>query len=213
MQHKKNNIRNRILKAAAREFEEKGFFKTNIREVVKKAGTSIGNLYAYFDNKDALFYELVKPTIKILEDAIAMQEQQEYMLDAHKWRFEWHKEIIGVIARFVDQHRRNLNLLFFKSQGSKLEDYKECFIERYTEISKHMIKTTQEMFPEYNISLSDFFIHCHISFNINLVGEVLMHNIPYEKMLEYFNEIMTFEYYGFKPLMGDYKFVPFLRKN
>ncbi|MCG8336092.1 MAG: TetR/AcrR family transcriptional regulator [Proteobacteria bacterium] len=213
MQHKKNSIRNRILKAAAEEFEQKGFFKTNIREVVKKAGTSIGNLYAYFDNKDALFYELVNPTVKTLEKAIAMLEKQEYLLDAYKWGFEWHKEIMVEVARFIEKNRRNLSLLFFKSQGSKLEDYKERFIERYTELSKQMIKITQEMFPESNISLSDFFIHCHVSFNISLVGEILMHNVPYEEMLEYFNEFVTFEYYGFKPLMDDYKFVPFLRKN
>lgn len=51
-QHKStNNKYEDILKAARKLFAEKGFDKTSVREIVKEANTSMGNLYFYFPNK------------------------------------------------------------------------------------------------------------------------------------------------------------------
>ncbi len=50
--HKSTNAKYEdILKAARKLFAEKGFDKTSVREIVKEADTSMGNLYFYFPNK------------------------------------------------------------------------------------------------------------------------------------------------------------------
>lgn len=50
--------RERILRAAAREFSAKGFSTANINIIAKNAGISIGSMYNYFESKEALFLTL-----------------------------------------------------------------------------------------------------------------------------------------------------------
>ncbi len=52
--------RRRIVEAALRLFEERGYEKTTMRAVATEAGVSLGNAYYYFDSKDDLvqgFYQ------------------------------------------------------------------------------------------------------------------------------------------------------------
>jgi AcrR family transcriptional regulator len=49
-----------ILDAAARVFEERGFDAGTTNRVAEKAGVSIGSLYEYFPNKDALLVAVVE---------------------------------------------------------------------------------------------------------------------------------------------------------
>lgn len=64
MQIKKDEIKNSILKEAEKEFLINGFEKASIRKIVKSAGTTIGNFYNYFENKEALFSELVQAELE-----------------------------------------------------------------------------------------------------------------------------------------------------
>lgn len=56
-------MRERILTAARTLFAEKGVEGTTIRDIVKTAGTSTGNLYFYFANKDALLETLLEEAL------------------------------------------------------------------------------------------------------------------------------------------------------
>ena len=59
----------RILDAAARIFDERGYRATTTNHVAERAGVSIGSLYQYFPNKDALLVALAEHHI----DAVAQQ--------------------------------------------------------------------------------------------------------------------------------------------
>ena len=50
----------RILAAAARIFDERGYRGTTTNHVAEEAGVSIGSLYQYFPNKDALLVSLAE---------------------------------------------------------------------------------------------------------------------------------------------------------
>ena len=60
MQTLKTDIKQRILQVAHREFIENGVQRTCIRNVARKAGVTVGNLYHYFDSKDALFCAVLR---------------------------------------------------------------------------------------------------------------------------------------------------------
>ena len=49
----------RIVDAAYQVFEEKGYYKASTEDVAKAAGVSIGCLYSYFKDRDALFFEIL----------------------------------------------------------------------------------------------------------------------------------------------------------
>lgn len=54
----------RIIEAAERLFADRGFDQTTMQDVVEEAGTSIGNLYFYFQNKDELLQAVVDGVVR-----------------------------------------------------------------------------------------------------------------------------------------------------
>src|SRR6188472_2373908 len=48
-------VRERIIRAAIEVFAEKGYHRATIADVVRRTGLSVGAIYTYFANKDALF--------------------------------------------------------------------------------------------------------------------------------------------------------------
>jgi AcrR family transcriptional regulator len=54
----KENTRDRILNAAQRLFEQKGYYETSMDDIVKESGLSKGAIYGYFESKEDLFESL-----------------------------------------------------------------------------------------------------------------------------------------------------------
>src|SRR5437763_646546 len=60
----RKEARARILAAARKLFAQRGYEATTMQEVVREAGTSIGNAYFYFENKEALVKALVEEGLR-----------------------------------------------------------------------------------------------------------------------------------------------------
>ena len=58
--------RDQILSAAAKLFGENGFHGSSMAELAKRAGMSVGHIYHYFENKDAIIEALVDREMKEL---------------------------------------------------------------------------------------------------------------------------------------------------
>jgi AcrR family transcriptional regulator len=67
--HEKHK-RNEILRAAKKLFTEKGYRSTSVREIVREAGTSMGNLYFHFKNKSEILREISREFVDILRKQI-----------------------------------------------------------------------------------------------------------------------------------------------
>lgn len=61
-ERRRSEMRARIVGAATELFAERGYQATLLRDVVARAGTSIGNCYFYFPNKEALLAAVVEQT-------------------------------------------------------------------------------------------------------------------------------------------------------
>lgn len=53
-----------IVEAAARVFAARGYEQTNTNHIAERAGVSVGSLYEYFPNKDAILVALVESHIR-----------------------------------------------------------------------------------------------------------------------------------------------------
>jgi AcrR family transcriptional regulator len=53
-----------VLKAAAQVFTSRGYAATTTNHIAERAGVSIGSLYEYFPNKDALLVALMEQHIE-----------------------------------------------------------------------------------------------------------------------------------------------------
>ena len=58
-QRLKEEVRDRIVEAAAAVFAERGYSAAKLADMADRAGISTSNIYKYFDNKEALFDEIV----------------------------------------------------------------------------------------------------------------------------------------------------------
>src|SRR5262245_29790258 len=62
--------RDAILDAALEEFAAKGFAAARLDEVANRAGVAKGTIYLYFEDKEALFHELLRSMLSPLVSAI-----------------------------------------------------------------------------------------------------------------------------------------------
>lgn len=69
----------RIKKAAIDLFGEKGMANTSTNEIAKKAGISIGTLYSYYEDKKAIYTDLLDDHMSIFLDNIKTSEIREDM--------------------------------------------------------------------------------------------------------------------------------------
>lgn len=62
--------RQRVIDVAIAEFASKGYNATNINEIAKKSGVSIGAMYSYFASKEDLFLTIINKGFELLETVI-----------------------------------------------------------------------------------------------------------------------------------------------
>lgn len=62
--------RDTILTVAEEEFSRRGYTETSIGSIAERAGISVGSLYKYFADKEALYLSLVQRSFAMLEHAL-----------------------------------------------------------------------------------------------------------------------------------------------
>lgn len=201
MQHPKDDIRKGILETARKAFMEKGFQKASMRDIAKASGVGLGNIYNYFSGKDELFTLLVRP-------AVAAFEQ---MLDEHHGRRG--TDILAMcdelyLRRVVEEYRNlicryegQLRLLFFRAQGSSLENYREDFTDRATVLVKEYFAEMKRRHPQIQVDVSDFSLHMHTVWMFAFIEELIMHKVRAEELEKTVTEYMTIEVAGWRELM------------
>ena len=77
---------NRILCVARTEFADNGFENTSIQQIAKKSGISVGAVYKYFENKEALFAAVVQEGLSSLEKFLLemASSEEDILLKAEK---------------------------------------------------------------------------------------------------------------------------------
>lgn len=77
MQVKKEEIQKTILDAAQQEFLLHGYEGASMRVIAKKANTTLGNIYHYYKNKEAILETLLEEPVKGLEKLIKIHMERE----------------------------------------------------------------------------------------------------------------------------------------
>lgn len=72
VEERKAIVRGRIVWAARKLFAEQGYEATSVQQIVREAGTSVGNCYFYFPNKEAI---LVAAAQQLLGELLANIDQ------------------------------------------------------------------------------------------------------------------------------------------
>ncbi|MDF2880344.1 MAG: transcriptional regulator, TetR family [Clostridiaceae bacterium] len=159
MQYLKDEVRNRIVYEALREFKIKGYKSASIRSIASNSNTSVGNLYKYFSSKEDLYENLIGSVYNKLMDYIDQFDLIELNDESENIFYQ----LLDKIMEIFKENSIELAILLNKSEGSKYENCKSTFVDFITRI------VSQTMNYELSLQgkrLKDNFIIYLLSYNL-----------------------------------------------
>lgn len=109
---KKKEIRDKILKAATEEFNERGYILSTISTIMRRANLAVGTYYNYFRSKEDVLFALLKPLVQGVTFKI------ETGLAGRQNAIELLTEACDFVADYLDDHRFLLPLFLGERTGS-----------------------------------------------------------------------------------------------
>lgn len=143
MQIPKDEVRQQILEAAEKEFVKRGFKDASMRVIAKKAHTTIGNLYNYFENKEGILDGVVGELPNKIDEIIENHREQEVVSlsveEMNKQIAEYMPQAFGLDLLLG----RPFVILIEGCEGTKYAGYKEIFLEMFREHLREHLKGSQ----------------------------------------------------------------------
>ena len=201
MQVLKEDIKNRILNVAKQEFAKRGFIKTSMRDIAKGAGVGVGNLYNYFSSKDHLFIEVLSPITAAFYTIFDSHHGTNGTDALEMITPDYLTSSVLEYVNVINGNRILMKILFFKAQGSSLENFKMDFTDKATEQVKVWFADQKSRHPHININVSDFMVHLHTVWMFTMFEEMLMHKMSMTEIRRIIEEYITFETIGWKYLL------------
>jgi AcrR family transcriptional regulator len=138
-QRRSHQTVDRIVESAARIFDEAGYPDTSTNEIAAEAGVSIGSLYQYFPNKDAILVEIAR---RHVTSSLAALDELVQRFDAQK---PLDQLVASVITLLIDQHEHDrLHLLIAHRAPRSPELDQE--LER---AQQHLVAVTERLLGQH----------------------------------------------------------------
>ena len=183
MQYLKKEIKKNIITSAIAEFKEHGYADASIRNIANNAEISLGNIYRYFTNKEALYFAIVNPFLSSIKQAI----ERDIVFETKDMR-----DASGVLVEFLVEHSDEL-LIIRKGNSVHYEAFISYIVES---ISKKVREMLERSFPEIDekIQNPEFYNAVAEGFLTSLF-KVLSKDEPLEIQKRNVRELITF-YFG-----------------
>lgn len=151
-QRPKPEVRSALLEAAAEIFAEEGFERATLNRIVSRAGTSIGNLYKYFESKEELFAAFLPQdfpselsarvraqveALRMVRDAFALDSEHPY------------RRASADLLRFTIEHRAQVLFLLLRAGGTAHESFFDETVQRMVELALDHAAAT---YPEFALT-------------------------------------------------------------
>ncbi len=199
MQIKKDEVENAIIRAAEKEFIEKGYKNASLRSISKKSGVSLSNIYNYFNSKDKLYQHILSPLISSINNVKTFLKNHSE--DEETFTMDFHLKFLEPVVDFIDSNRDFLKMLLMNSYGSSYENYFDDFTEWYTDLSISAMENISIKKRAKPVRINRFVAHNLVAFWVQFLRESLMHDINREELLEYAKDLMSFTYSGWMGLL------------
>lgn len=139
MQVLKEELRQAMLQTAQHMFLDPGYEQTSMKDIAAEVGVSVGNLYRYFPNKEALLEAVTMPAYERLLEM--MEDSEDASEDSIAGIID---KLEGLLAEFLREYRQSLLILLYGSKGTRQEDVKNALYDHFT---KHV----EMHFADYNL--------------------------------------------------------------
>ncbi|MCM1335489.1 MAG: TetR/AcrR family transcriptional regulator [Bacteroides sp.] len=190
--------------AARREFSEKGFRAASLRNIVKAAGVTTGAFYGYFSSKEALFASIVEPHAAAVMGSFMTAQTDFAKLPLEEQPAHLGKEsseCLNWVIDYMYEHYEDFKILVCCSEGTPYENFINSMVEVEVESTLRYIEVLRELgndVPEIDRSL------CHMITSGMFEGafEVIRHDMPKERAVNFVNKLFEFHTAGWLKIMG-----------
>lgn len=199
MQIKKDMVKDKIMAAATKEFLKSGFKNASLRNIAARAGVTKGNIYTYFENKNALFCSIVAPVMSLFKDDMEREYSDEYIMNwfcISSKSLESTVDVFTEYSRFIQEKKAEIKLLFFCSSGSEYETYREDIFRMHTDSSRKFYKRWSELNPECNFMVSEMLMHSQSAIHLSFIEEIIIHDPAPTELKEYIKQMAAFMHFG-----------------
>jgi AcrR family transcriptional regulator len=140
MQIKKEEIRDEILIVAEKEFLKRGYKNASMRTIASKSHTTLGNLYNYFENKEAILDVIIGDTPERVLQIIMNHESKFFpTIDSKDYMEEHFDDLVAIYMPTLFPIElllsNSLLILMEGCEGTKYESYCEIFLDLF---QKHL---------------------------------------------------------------------------
>jgi AcrR family transcriptional regulator len=201
MQYKKDELRLALLNEARNEFLEKGFIQASVRQIAKRAGTTIGNFYHYYGSKEAIFDALVGDAHEKFQWFIQHHNETEApaylqgVTDPVIWRQALKEFASPLMQLFTDAFL----LLLACSEGTRhqsaRESLKNVLAEHFTE---HMNELQRAELPAWVLAHNELVADLFITGVVRIMKEQADTQVRENMLIEH----LLFTFLGAMGVMG-----------
>jgi AcrR family transcriptional regulator len=193
-----------ILNSAKENFLKNGFERSNLRKICKDAKITTGAFYRHFEDKEAVFVELVQSVVDQLQDIYKISEGEYYeVLDRSEIENIWkmNEDSLVPFIEFIYAHYTEMKLLLMCSEGTKYGNFVHKIAAVETEKTcKYLHVMRGKGYKTADINEDE--IHMLVQAYFSSIFEVVMHDYSKEDALAYSKTLVKFFNHGWKVVFG-----------
>lgn len=198
MRHEAAGVTEILLDSAKNEFLEYGFHDASLRRVAAKSGVSTNSIYTRFHDKTGLFGAVVKEAADgLMEIYLNSISEAKETFDV-KQAMQIGGEGTDIVLKYIYKYKDGFKLIFCCSVGTEYENY----FDKLAAIEENYYRQFAKQFSDGKHSVDDFFIHVYCTTGWQYVYEIVSHDKSYEEAKEYMDNVRTFNYAGWKAVLG-----------
>lgn len=155
--------KNKIIKAGFELFCEKGFYNTNTAEIAKKADVSTGTVYSYFEDKKAIFLDVINYYAEVtIEPMCKLLEEIEIPLDLRKTLEKIIDTSLDTHEISEAAHEEMLAMTHSDKDVKKLMiDFEEKYVLKFSEVLKGLGINSENLNEKIHIIFNTIEFYCH----------------------------------------------------
>ncbi|MGN1399627.1 MAG: TetR/AcrR family transcriptional regulator [Erysipelotrichaceae bacterium] len=99
----KDSVRNSIVESAKKEFMQKGYENTSMRDIAHNCAMTVGNLYRYFKSKEELNKYIIQDVINSLDEMVKQLTDNQFELLNDSFVVKsFKKDLQGLVEKLSD---------------------------------------------------------------------------------------------------------------
>nr|WP_326185940.1 helix-turn-helix domain-containing protein [uncultured Oscillibacter sp.] len=199
----------KIVEAAMREFQEKGFERASMKAVADAVGMTSAAIYRHFASKQDMFVALVQPAVDALDAWKKKHVAASYDVLEHgkpeimwdMWDFNGDCSDVSMVLNVMYQQPETFRLLLCCSAGTPYENYVHDMIEQSTDEMMRFLKVckTREI-PAREIQRDE--MHMLVSAYCAALVQPIEHGYDKADAERYLKTIVDFFTPGWRMITG-----------